>query len=468
MKPLSSLLIALTLSGCAAIPPDGSSKLAMQPTQLGLQNAVIDWPSVDWWATYQDPQLDRLVADVLAKNPSLDAAQARLAMAQSATRGARAVQLPQINAGYQMTRERYSQNSLYPEPYGGSMQTDSSLRLNVGLDLDLWGKNRSRFAAATSQEHAAQADMQVARNALASAAVQSYFSLQSSLAQEAVISQITSQLENVVDITRERVTAGLDTQVEVNQALSALASAKVQLSQARTNSGLIRNQLSALLATSPERAARIAPVAFGPRTPDVPAQLPLDLLGRRADIVAAKHRISSSSSEISAAKADFFPNINLSAFAGFASLGVAKLLSSDSQVYGVGPALTLPLFHGGALNAQLAGKRAHRDLAIADYNQTLLDAVREVADACTSLRGLQQQATQQAHSLEAISAAYDIAVQRYKAGLGNFLQVLLAQNEVQKQSLLATDMKARAYQLDARLATALGGGYQEPKSTDTL
>ncbi|MBP6019192.1 MAG: efflux transporter outer membrane subunit [Burkholderiaceae bacterium] len=454
------ILTAGSLAACAAISPGVSTVQPLQAEQLGLQAGDIAWPSEHWWDSYNDPQLKTLVTQALAGSPRLDAAQARLVMAQAASKGARAVQLPQLNAAYTMTRERFSENYIYPPPYAGSMQTDNALNLNLSLDLDLWGKKRALFAAATSQQLAAQADLAMARSVLTSAVVQSYFSLQNALAQESVTSQIVKQLEDVLDITQQRVAAGLDTEVEINQARSALASAKVQLSQARTNSELLHNQLATLQGLSPKQLAPIHQIEMSPLVTAVPDQLAMNLLGRRADIVAAKYRVLAGSQQISAAKADFYPNINLSAFVGFSSLGVATLLQSTSLVFGAGPAISLPIFHGGALNAQLQGKRAERDLAIADYNQTLLNAVREVSDATTSLRGLQQQSDQQAISLQAIRTAYDIAVQRYKAGLGNFVQVLLAQNEVQKQSMLATDIAARAYQLDAQLATALGGGYQ--------
>jgi NodT family efflux transporter outer membrane factor (OMF) lipoprotein len=307
------------------------------------------------------------------------------------------------------------------------------------------------------------ADLQVARNTLVSGVAQSYFNLQNALAQVKVITQIVQQLENVAGITRQRVEAGLDTQVEVNQADSAVSSAKVQLSQANTNADLLRHQIAALTGAGPQRGQDIRLASLAKAPIGVPASIPFELLGRRPDVVAAKYRVQASSSQISAAKAEFFPNINLSAFAGFMSLGLGNLLASGSGIYGAGPAITLPIFSGGALNANLDTKRAERDLAIADYNQTLLTAVREVADATTAIKALQQQTADQTASLRAITSAYDIAVKRYKSGLGNFVQVLLAQNEVQKQAILNTDIQARAFNLDAQLATALGGGY----STDT-
>jgi NodT family efflux transporter outer membrane factor (OMF) lipoprotein len=249
--------------------------------------------------------------------------------------------------------------------------------------------------------------------------------------------------------------------VEVNQADSALSAVKVQLSQARTNAQLLRHQLAALTGQGPEQSNSITQQRLAPAPQGVPATLPLNLLGRRPDIVAARRLAEAATSEVSSAKAAFYPNVNLSAFAGFLSLGLGNLLKDGSLVYGAGPAITLPIFHGGALNAQLSGKKAERDLAIANYNQTLLNAVREVADASASIRALQQQIADQHASYLAIASAYDIAVQRYKSGLGNFVQVLQAQSEMQKQALQDINLQARAYILDAQLAVALGGGYDE-------
>lgn len=465
MKLIAPLLLIAILSGCAAIDPGQPAVEALQGKQLGLQPGEITWPADQWWQRYQDPQLNRLVSVAVDANPSLAAARARLAGANAAVAGARAVRLPQLNAGYQLTRERFSENYIYPPPYGGSMQTDNSLRLDLGMDLDLWGRHRAQHEAALSRQLASAADLQVSKNALIDAVVQSYFNLQNALAQQSVIADIVAQLDNVLNITRQRVAAGLDTNVEVNQAASALSSARVELGQAANNAELLRNQLSALLGEGPRRGHDIGPVKLDHGPSDIPDHLPMNLLGRRPDVVAARQRVRAASSEISAAKAEFYPNVNLSAFAGFMSLGLSNLLQSGSQVYGVGPAVTLPVFNGGALNARLDSRRAERDLAIADYNQTVLTAVRETADAMASITALQKQQTDQAASLRAITSAYDIAVQRYQSGLGNFLQVLLAQNEVQKQAILATDMRARAYKLDAQLATALGGGYSANATT---
>src|SRR5690606_32703355 len=222
----------------------------------------------------------------------------------------------------------------------------------------------------------------------------------------------------------------------------------------------------ALAGAGPQRGQSLTPVELTAPGGMIPASVPLDLLGRRPDVAAARWRAEAAGHAIDSAKARFYPNINLAAFVGFQAMGTGNLLESGSRMAGIGPAITLPIFHGGELNANLAGRRADADLAVSDYNQTVLDAVRQVADALDALRLLDRETAQQRQARTAIDAAYDLAVQRYRAGMGNYLTVLVAQTGVLTQARLDTDLRFRAYQLDADLAYALGGGYTPPAAAD--
>jgi NodT family efflux transporter outer membrane factor (OMF) lipoprotein len=461
MKRIYPLVLAALLSGCAAIDTQPLPLSQVEGSTLGLQSSQISWPEDQWWVRYHDPQLNGVIERALQQSPSLQIVQARLRKAQAAVGSARAVQLPQVDANYSLTRQRYSERYSTPAPYAGSMYTDTSLRLNIVFDLDIWGKNRALYASALSQEEAASADIQVARNALISAVTQSYFNLQNALAQAAMLKTLEQQYQEIQTITEQRINAGLDTEVELQQARSSLASTRAQQLQAEGNAQLLRNQLASLMGEGPAAGEKLQAVTLQLPAQLLPANIPLELLGRRPDILVAKLGIEASQAKIKAAKADFFPNINLNAFAGFLSLGADNLLHGDSGVYGVGPAISLPIFHGGALNAQLHARQAETDEAIAQYNQRVLDSVREVADAISTIHTLEARQQQQMQAYEAISVARDIAVERYKSGLGNYVQVLLAQNTVTQQALLTTDLRVQAFNADAQLATALGGGFQD-------
>jgi NodT family efflux transporter outer membrane factor (OMF) lipoprotein len=465
MKRLLSLLMVIALSGCAFMEKGPGPVAEISGQKLGLTEQSPAWPAVQWWERYNDPQLDALVQEALANSPTMTSAQARLAQANAAVRGARAPLLPRVDADYALTRERISNNYIYPAPLGGSTQTDTRLGLDFSYELDFWGKNRAALQSAVSRQQAAQADQQAARTVLTSAMVQSYLSLQNAFAQRDVLKRIISQRDETLAITHQRFSAGLDTQVEVKQAESQLASARVELTQIETTLAQLRNQVAALAGAGPERGQSLHATALTAPAGGVPGSIPLDLLGHRADVVAARWRAEAARKNIDVAKAQFYPNVNLTAFVGFQALGTGNLLEAASRAASIGPAVSLPIFHGGELNANLAGRRADADLAVSDYNQAVLDAVRQVADALDAIRLIGQETAEQRQARESIDAAYELAVNRYRAGLGNYLTVLIAQNSVLTQARLDTDLRFRAYKLDADLANALGGGYA-PDGTD--
>jgi len=459
MKRLLSTVLVLALSGCALMESGPEPVAALDAAKLGLTAQDTAWPATQWWQRYGDPQLNALLDEALANNPSMSAAQARLAKANAAVSSARAPLLPRVDANYSLTREHLSKDYIYPAPMGGSVVSDNRLALDFSYELDFWGKNRSRLQSAVSQQQAAAADAQAARNLLASATVRAYLNLQNAFAQREVLNRVLAQRAEVLSLTQGRYKAGLDTQVEVKQAESSLAAGKVELTQTETTLAQLRNQVAALAGAGPQRGQSLAPVALTAPAGGVPASVPLDLLGHRPDVAAAKWRAEAARHAIDSAKAEFYPNVNLVAFAGFQAMGTGNLLGADARMAGFGPAVTLPIFHGGELNANLAGRRAEADLAVSDYNQTVLDAVRQVADALDGLRLLDREKAEQRQAREAIDAAYDLAVRRYKAGMGNYISVLIAQTGVLTQARLDTDLRIRAYQLDASLANALGGGY---------
>jgi outer membrane protein TolC len=165
------------------------------------------------------------------------------------------------------------------------------------------------------------------------------------------------------------------------------------------------------------------------------------------------------------AKASFYPNINLSAFVGLASIGLNNLVKASSEQYGIGPALTLPIFDGGRLRANLRGKNADLDAAIESYNGAVIDAVHDVADQLSSLSSVDRQQAEQSRAQAAAESAYDLATQRYKAGLGTYLTVLNAEAVVLNQRRQAADLKARALDAQIALIRALGGGYAGDTTT---
>ncbi|WP_429942402.1 TolC family protein, partial [Achromobacter xylosoxidans] len=287
MKRLLSTALVLALSGCALMEPGPEPVAALNEAKLGLTGQTVAWPETKWWQRYGDSQLDTLMDEALANSPSMTAAQARLAKANAAVSTARAPLMPRVDANYTLNREHLSADYIYPAPLGGSVVSENRLALDFSYELDFWGKNRSHLKAAVSQQAAAEADAQAARNVLASATVRAYLNLQDAFAQRDVIKRVLAQREEVLSLTRGRYSAGLDTQVEVKQAESSLAAGQVELTQTETTLAQLRNQVAALAGAGPQPGQSPAGTAPTPPPRGVPASVPLEPLGHPPAAAAA-------------------------------------------------------------------------------------------------------------------------------------------------------------------------------------
>lgn len=456
--------LALGLSACAGMSGIAPQATPLDGAALGLTgnhdqaNPATPAISAEWWRGFGDEQLNSLIARALAANPSLKIAQARLARAQAVTEVADAALLPQVNAALDMTHQRYTTNGAVPPPLAGSVRDSATLQLGASWELDFFGKYRAALDAALGAVRAAQADADAARVLLASNVARGYLQLARINDQLAVARRTLAQRNEALALVQGRVNAGLDTRLELRQAEGALPEARQQVEALAEQATLARNALAALVG---EPQLSIAPVSLAALKSLGPAAvIPADLLGRRADVAAARWRVVAAGHEVANAKTQFYPNINLAAFAGFSSIGLSRLLDAGSQQWGVGPAIRLPVFEGGRLRANLRGKVADQDAAVESYNTAVLDAMRDTADQLASGQSVARQQAEQRAAQLAAEDAYGIAVQRYQAGLGNYLNVLTAETAVLAQRRLAVDLAARALDAQVGLARALGGGWK--------
>jgi NodT family efflux transporter outer membrane factor (OMF) lipoprotein len=466
---LSAASLAVFLGGCVE---RGDWKPAPQlaPQALGaartLEGSQLDagaWPQDAWWHGYGDPQLDELVDEALKGSPSLTTAEARLRAAQARAVAARAARLPSTALNAEATRQRYPENYLFPPPLAGSYVTDTRAALDFSYDLDFWGKNRALQAAARSGVQAAEADRAAARLALAVAVVQAYIQLDLQYAFLDVARDQLKQQQGILDLTQQRVTAGLENTARVKQSEGQLALIRAGLAFVEGNVELARNQLADLTGAGPDRGQELTrPQLAAPAAIALPAVLPAELLGRRPDIASARAQVEAASHEVKAAEADFYPNVNLTAFAGFQSLGLSQLFDASDRIVGAGAALSLPVFNRGALRGALYGRQAQVDASVAQYNQTLLDAVREVADVVANWRALERETSEQQLALDDARRSYDLTTDRYRAGLDNYLSVLSSENQVFLAQALGAELQARRLSFSVDLVRALGGGYTAP------
>ncbi|MCA0243909.1 MAG: efflux transporter outer membrane subunit [Proteobacteria bacterium] len=456
-----ALAAALLLAACASPGPQRTPQRLTEAAAVGLgaDATTTAWPDERWWQRFGDPALSALVEQALAGQPSLRQAEARLRQAEAGVAAADAGRLPQVQASVDLTDQRFTAKGMIPAPLAGATMWNNSAQLGASWELDLFGRQRAALDAAIGQQRAAAADAQAARVLLAAQVAGHWFALARQQELQRLSQRSLQQREQVLALVRQRIAAGLDTAVERHQAEGLVAQSRAELEALAEGVARERHALAELSGQAPQalaaRDAALAPLHSQP----LPGALGADLLGRRADLVAQRWRVEAALKDVAVARTRFYPDVNLVAFFGLSSLGLDNLLNAGARTYGAGPALRLPVFEGGRLRAQLAARGAEADAAVEAWNATLLRALREVADEVATLQALDRQQGAQAQATAAAEAAFDLALQRYQAGLGNFLSVLAADGTVLTQRRAAADLKARHLGSEVALARALGGGY---------
>jgi len=460
------LAATLALAGCVdrggwkPAPELKPAALHAEQTLGAAKRDSAAWPVDTWWRGYGDAQLDALVDEALAGSPSLEIAQARLRLAQAQAVAAHAARVPAVTLNAEVTRQRFPETGLYPPPYAGNYSNSGQATLDFSYELDFWGRNRQLLAAALSGVQAQEADRAAARLALAVSVVHAYIQLDLAYALLDVANdQLTQQLA-ILDLTQQRVTTGLETTARVKQSEGTVALTRVGVAAVQANIDLARNQLADLVGAGPDRGQRITrPQLIRPSSIALPSVLPADLLGRRPDVAAARAEVEAAAHEARAAEAAFYPNVNLTAFAGFQSIVLSELFNGSNHIVGITPALSLPVFNRDQLRGELYARQAQIDQSVGQYNQTLLDAIRQVADVVANWRALELETEQEEIALAAAQRAYDLTTERYRAGLDNYLSVLSTQNQVLLAEAVRAQLQARRLTFSVNLVQALGGGY---------
>ena len=463
--PILSGIAALGLTACAAIPDVGPAPAPRDGASLASTQSFAApqaaWPVEGWWRAYGDPQLDALMAEALAGSPSLAQAQARLRVAHAQAQQARGATLPSLNANGQAAEVKQSYNAGFPRQFVPQGYNDTGrASLDLTFDLDLFGRNRAALAAATSEARAAEVDAAQARLVLTTGIASAYGDLARLFSDRDAGAQALANREATVKLVGQRVDNGAANGGELSQAEAGAAAARQELTALDEQIALARHQLAALAGAGPDRGLTLTrPTATGRGDNGLPANLGADLLGRRPDLQAARLRAEAASRRIDVARAGFYPNINLAAFIGVQSLGLNMLTRSGSDIGQGALAFSLPIFQGGGLRGAYRGARAEYDAAVSAYDQTLVQALQQVADAAASRQALQSRLTDAREARAKSEDAYRIARLRYEGGLDPFVNVLTAEDRAIAQRRAATDLEARALSLDAALVRALGGGF---------
>lgn len=463
---MAVVAVCLALAGCA-VGPDYQLPVVQAGDHYkeveGWKQArpSDDAPRPDWWRDFQDPQLDRLMTQMLEANLSIVQAQARQRQAQALVRSAGAGFFPTLGTSASATRSGGGSGSAGSGQgaSGGGAGNQYSLSGNVSWEVDLWGRVRRTVEAGEAGAQASAADLANTRLSMQSTLAQTYFQLRAFDAEKELYQQTVAAYERSLQMTQNRYVAGVAAQADVASARTQLENARTQMLALERQRAQLEHALAVLLGRAPSQfdlqAGSLSAVV-----PGIPAGLPSQLLERRPDIAAAERRTAQANARIGVAQAAWFPDLTLSAQAGYRGSQWAEWLSAPFHFWSLGPALALTLFDGGARRAQLEEARAVYDEQVATYRLTVLGALQEVEDYLVQLRVLEQEQETQGRALASARESLQLTQNQYDAGLIDYLSVVQVEATALSAERSALALRLSRLLASVQLMTALGGGWQ--------
>lgn len=452
---VSVMCVSVVLAGCA-VGPDyqrpgidvGAQYRQNQGwTQVGQTELSL---RADWWRLFNDPVLDDLMQDVLVSNQTIAQVDARYRQAQATLSATRSEFFPVVAVGADVTRSRSGQS----EP-----RRDYALSGVVSWEADVWGRIRRGVEADRAQMSASEADLAATRLSVQSVLAQTYFQLRASDAERRLLDQTIAAYERSLQITRNRLAAGVVSQLDVSSSQTQLENARAQKLALQRQRMQLENALAVLLGKVPSQF-RLEEAQVMVDVPAIPAALPSQVLERRPDVVAAERRMVAANAEIGVAQAAWFPDLVLSAQGGFRSGQWAQWLTAPFSFWSVGPALAMTLFDGGTRSARVDEARALYDSSVAAWRQTVLTALQEVEDYLVALDSLQQEQSTQGRALAAARESLRLTRNQYDAGLIDYLSVVQVETSALSAEREAIGLGADRLIASVQLMVALGGGWQ--------
>ena len=459
------IAIAIVIYGCTVGPNYRRPEPATVPavyTEVpkGWKIAVpqAHLPRGIWWGIFRDPELDRLETEAAEANQELKAAYARFHQARAVADVARSGLFPRLGVAFQQLEQLDSEN----RPVGGKPgQTYDTFTVpfDLSYEFDLWGRVRRTVESANAQLQAVADDVESVKLAIHAEVAADYFTIRALDADKALLLTSIDVYRKSLALIRNRRAGGMVSDLDAAQAETILKIAESQVSDNVLQRARFEHALAVLTGNNASLFHMPdSPLVVMPFT--VPACMPSDLLERRPDIAAAERRMAAANANIGVATAGFFPSLKLSGLAGFQSGDLNALFEWPSRFWTMGPSLTLPLFQGGQLTANLRQSRDIYEETVARYRQTVLAAFADVENNLAAEHLLAGQYGQVTEALQSARKQLEIANNRYKAGLVTYLEVATAQNA--KLGIERTAMRLRGQQLVSvvSLIKSLGSGWQ--------
>ncbi|HRE81626.1 MAG TPA: efflux transporter outer membrane subunit [Opitutaceae bacterium] len=458
---VAALAVSSLLSGCAVGPR------YERPT-TALPGAFIEkgpWkdatprdhlPKGRWWAIYQDGTLEQWVERANEASPTLQAAVARRDQAWALARMDRANLFPSLSVNPSADRGRGQTRNAST---GSRTDNAFSLPANLSYELDLWGRVRKLAESGRALAEASEADYHNALLSVQADVVISYFSLRSLEVEHTLLTRTVESRRRSLDIVKRRFQLGASGDYEVSLAETELATAESDLLANERERAAYKVMVAVLCGALPESFIPVVSADPLPLPPTIPLALPSELLERRPDVASAERTLAASHAQIGVAKAAYFPSINLLGSAGFASGELSDLLRWDSRIWSIGSAISLPIFQGGRLRANVDRAQAVYQEAFAGYRQSVLVAFRDVETALSDLRTLSDQSEVLDRAVASSQRASELVGVRYRSGQIGYLDVTAAERTAIANERLALQVREQQLIASVQLIRALGGGW---------
>ena len=470
MRISAVLAGCLLLAGCNFAPdykvPVTPQPPAFKETGPWVQSTPIsELPRQAWWKLYGDSTLGGLEDRIEGANPTLAQALARYDAAQGYLEQAQSPLLPTLSIGGHANADKQSANRPLRSPSQPTYYGDNMAAAGVSWDIDLWGRVRNEVAAGKAEAQASFADLAGVRLSLQAELADNYLQLRGLDDEARLLQDAITIYGKALTLTNERHDKGIASGLDVGRAQAQFSDAQAQLSDVLARRALLEHAIASLVGEAASSFA-IAPAIADLKLPNVPAGIPSTLLQRRPDIASAEREVAATNAEIGVARAAFYPDISLSALAGFQNTGSDALFAAPNAFWALGPSVAMTLFDNGQHEGQLAVAKAANANATAAYRGTVLKAIQEVEDNLVLLNRLAEAANERAISVQAATHTQDLALALYRNGALSFLDVVVSQTTALQAEQDALQIQTRRFQASVALIRALGGGWSVSQVPD--
>ena len=462
MRSLVLAVFSMFLFACA-MGPDYSRPDISTSNSFRMAEEPKDLPSManmPWWELYQDEELQRLIRIALEENKDLKQAVASIEEFQARLYSARMDFAPQLSATGNLPVARLGGVTFpgFPSPFAHYVQGALS------WEMDIWGRIRRANEASMAELLAREENRRAITLQIVGGVAQSYFDLRQFDMQLEIAKRTLAAWEESVRIGQARLRQGLINKLDVDQFEAERENAAARIAELKRHMIQKENEISVLLGRNPSQIARGRSLTEQIMPPVVPAGLPSELLQRRPDVVAAEQQLVAATARIGVAKAERFPKLSLTGVLGVASPTLTDFVSPSTSFGVLAPVLTGPLLNAQTLGFQQQAVEAQAKQAVAQYEQTVLVAFREVEDALVGVSTAREQAAAQERQVNSLRSALHLANLRYKGGLANYLDVLIAQRSLFVTELALADTHRLHLVSVVQLYKALGGGWSPEKN----